>query len=144
MPTPKFDLGKAPIATIPARSYWDEEFKLFVPTANGVADADTVAANYTQLAATDEVRFRLFDGDNTAALITVDDLNDSAKGTTLTINDRGDGSTVPARATVDFDNDDLDLAPKDYGFVLDVKDVSDSNRYQPACFGVIRIVASPT
>jgi len=144
MPTPKFDLGRAAIATIPARCFWDEEFKLFTPDGNGVVDADTVPANYTQLAATDEVRFRLFDGDDTVAIIVADDQNPSGNGTTVTIDDKGDGSTVPARVTVKFAATDLNIAPKDYGFVIDIKDVSDGNRYQPACFGTIRIVASPT
>ena len=61
----------------------------------------------------------------------------------MVIDDRGDGSTTRAMATVKFTAADLDIAPKDYEFAIDVKDISDGGRYQPAGFGKIRVSNSP-
>ena len=139
MPTPKLDFGKTPVATFPRKSFWDERFDFFLP--GSTTDA---VANAAAIALTDEVRFRLFSGDNTSPLITMDDLNNSANGSSVTIDDRGTLLTTACQVTIKLDDDDTDLAPGDYNFIIDVKDVSDSNRYQVACFGFIRIVDGMT
>lgn len=137
MAIPAFDLGI--IASIPARSAWDHEFTLYEPGATSTDVGFSAVMDVTDVA-----RFRLFSDDDTAALITATDQAASANGTTVTINTRGTADTTPARITVDFDNDDLDLSEGDYLFIVDIMDDSDSDRWQPACHGKIRIIASPT
>ena len=103
-----------------------------------------MVANYTQQAANDEVRMRVFDGDNRTAKFAFDDQNNSVpNGSSLEITQRGDGSTKTAEIEIKIDDNDLDLAPGDYGFIIDVKDIDDSSRYHVACRGVVRIVAGP-
>ena len=139
MPTPKYDYGDSPIATMTRKAFWDEEFEFFLPgsTTNAVANASA-------LAVTDEVRFRLFDGDNTTELFTITDLVNSTNGSSITIDDRGTLLTTPAKASIKIINLDTDLAPGDYRFIIDVKDVSDSDRYQTVSIGFIRIKPGPT
>ncbi len=134
MPIPAFDLGV--IASIPARSAWDHEFTLYEPNATS-----TDAGFSAVLAAGDIARFRLFASDDVTPLVTATDQTASANGTTVTINTRGTADTTPARVTVDFDDADLDLAVGPYLFLVDIKDVSDGGRWQPACYGQIRIIS---
>ena len=136
MPIPAFDLGV--IASIPARSAWDHEFTLYEPNATS-----TDAGFSAVLAAGDIARFRLFASDNVTPLITATDQTASANGTTVTINTRGTADTTPARVTVDFDDADLYIDPGNYLVILDIKDASDSSRWQPACYGTIRVIAGP-
>ena len=67
----------------------------------------------------------------------------STNGTTVTINTRGTTDTTPARVTVDLIGADTDLSEGTYKFLVDVQDHSDSDRWQPACRGTIRIEGAP-
>ena len=133
---PVFDLGL--IAKIPAGSDWDLEFTLYEPGATSTAVGFSAV-----IAAADVVRFRLWQTDGSAALITATDLVASANGTTVTINTRGTTDTTPARVTVDLAAADTALTVGTYKFMVDVDDDSDSNRDQPACRGTIQITGAP-
>lgn len=133
---PTYDLGL--VARVPAGNAWDDEFTLYLPTAK-----TTAAANSAYLALDDVVRFRLYDADGTAALITATDQAASAGGTTVTIDDRGTASTTPAAVTVALSGTDTDQTPGVYRFILDVSDTSDSGRYHVACIGRYEILPGP-
>jgi len=133
---PSFNLGH--VAAIPAGSDWDLEFTLYEPAATSTA-ADYAAV----IAADDVVRFRLWSTDGNAALVSATDQAASTNGTTVTINARGTTDTTPARVTVDLIGADTDLSEGAYKFLVDVQDASDSDRWQPACRGTIRIEGAP-
>jgi hypothetical protein len=133
---PVFNLGE--VAQIPARSPWDLQFTLYQP------DAESTAATYSAvIAATDVVRFRLWTTNDTTPLITATDATPSGGGTSVTINTRGVSETTPARVTVKLSATDTDQAVGTYNFLVDVMDDSDSDRYQPACRGTIKLTNAP-
>jgi hypothetical protein len=133
---PIFDLGC--VDRIPARSPWDMEFTMYEP------DATSTDVGYSAvIAATDKVRFRLWSANDSTPLISAVDGTPSGGGTSVTIETRGTVNTTPARVTVKLSATDTDLALGSYGFLLDVMDDSDSDRYQPACRGTIKITSSP-
>ena len=137
MANPACDLGL--IATLHAGVDWDHEFTLYLPEA-----PDDAAAQSAVLAAADVVRFRLWTVDATAAPLSFTDAAASSNGSTVTIETRGVASTTPARVTVDLVGADTDIAAGKWNWLLDVKDASDSNRWQPACHGQLKILGVGT
>lgn len=136
MAVPKYDLGL--VARIPAGSDWDHEFTLYLPNSTS-----TDAANSAVIGASDVVRFRLWRNDGETPLVTCTDQTPSANGSTVTINTRGVASTTPARVTVDLGGADTDQTPGTYRILVDVQDVSDSSRWQPACIGTLEVLSGP-
>ena len=133
---PVFSLGN--VSSIPARSAWDLTATLYLPsaTSNAVAYAAVIAND-------DVVRFRLFSGDDTTALLTATNATPSTNGTTVTIDTRGVVATTPAAVTIKLSATDTDRAVGSYEFLLDVQDISDGSRWQPACRGTIAIESGP-
>jgi hypothetical protein len=133
---PVFDLGR--IADIPARSDWDLEFTLYLPSARSVA-VDYAA----ELAEDDVARFRMWDTDGETALVVATDQLASDGGTTVTIDAVGVIGTTPATVTVKLSSTDTDQDVGVYHVLLDVQDASDSDRWHPACRGTIGITSAP-
>lgn len=129
---PAFDLGL--VCTIPKGQEWDQEFTFYEPNATST-NVDYSAV----VAAGDVIRFRLWQENATSTLITATSAAASANGTEVSVETRGTADTTPARVTVKFDGDDTDQTEGTYMFLIDVQDVSDSNRWQPACRGTIKI-----
>lgn len=133
---PVFDLGT--IASVPARSSWDLKATLYQPSAttNSVSYAAVLGAD-------DIVRFRAWSDDGDTPIISATDAAASAGGTTVTIDTRGVVETTPASVTVRLSATDTDQSVANYRWMIDIQDSSDSDRWQPACRGILQITSAP-